>query len=65
LKEKNADVIVLNTLNDKGATFGVDTNKVTLFFRNGNKKATSLKTKVDIAKEIVDALKQLQNETVH
>ena len=65
LKEKNADVIVLNTLNDKGATFGVDTNKVTLFFRNGNKKASALKTKVDIAKEIVDALKELQNEMVH
>ena len=65
LKEKNADVIVLNTLNDKGATFGVDTNKVTLFFRNGVKKASALKTKADIAKEIVDALKELQNEMVH
>ena len=65
LKDKNADVIVLNSLNDKGAAFGVDTNKVTLFFRNGNKKASTLKTKADIAKEIVDALKKLQNEMVH
>lgn len=65
LKDKNADVIVLNTLNDKGAAFGVDTNKVTLFFRNGYKKSSTLKTKVDIAKDIVDALKELQNEMVH
>jgi phosphopantothenoylcysteine decarboxylase/phosphopantothenate--cysteine ligase len=65
LKEKNADVIVLNTLNDKGAAFGVDTNKVTLFFSNGGKITSSLKSKTAIAKEIVDALKELQNETVH
>lgn len=56
LKEKNADLIILNSLRDEGAGFGGDTNNVTLFFRNGEKKPLGLKSKKALAKEIVDAL---------
>ena len=56
LKEKNADLIVLNSLQDNGAGFGHDTNKVTLFFQNGSEKQISLKSKSALAKDIVDAI---------
>ena len=36
LKSKNADMIVLNSLNDAGAGFGFDTNQVTIFEKNGD-----------------------------
>ena len=39
LKSKNADLIVLNSLNDEGAGFGHDTNKITIFEKNGNEIA--------------------------
>ena len=56
LKEKNADFIVLNSLNDKGAGFMKDTNKVTIFHKNGEKKAFKLKPKTEVAKDIVDQI---------
>lgn len=56
LKEKGADCIVLNSLRDKGAGFGVDTNKVTIYFRNGEEKALPLQSKTDLAKDIVDTI---------
>ena len=37
LRKKNADMIVLNSLNDKGAGFGHDTNKITIFEKKGKK----------------------------
>jgi phosphopantothenoylcysteine decarboxylase/phosphopantothenate--cysteine ligase len=59
LKEKNADLIVLNSLNDAGAGFGHDTNKVTLFFRDGQQRSIELKSKTGIAKDIVDSIIEL------
>lgn len=56
LKEKNADIIVLNSLNDAGAGFGHDTNKVTLFFKNRKEKQIELKSKSALARDIVDAI---------
>ena len=56
LKEKKADLIVLNSLQDKGAGFGHDTNKVKLFFQNGDEKQIELKPKPALAKDIVDAI---------
>jgi phosphopantothenoylcysteine decarboxylase/phosphopantothenate--cysteine ligase len=53
---KNFDLIVLNSLNDKGAGFAHDTNKVTLIDRAGSKKEFSLKSKKDVAKDIVNAI---------
>src|SRR6476620_2381485 len=59
MKDKNADMLVLNSLNDEGAGFGYDTNKVTFFFKNGNKKEFGLKSKKLLAKDIVDAITEL------
>ena len=59
LKEKNADLIVLNSLNDVGAGFGHETNKVTIFFNNGRKIETGLKSKNSLAKDIVDSIMEL------
>ncbi|HEX6335228.1 MAG TPA: bifunctional phosphopantothenoylcysteine decarboxylase/phosphopantothenate--cysteine ligase CoaBC [Flavisolibacter sp.] len=59
LEDKNADLMVLNSLNDEGAGFGGDTNKVTLFFRDGKEKRFELKTKAAVAKDIVDSITEL------
>lgn len=59
LKDKNADLIVLNSLNDEGAGFGYDTNKVSLFFRNGEERSLPLKPKTELAKDIVDTIIEL------
>ena len=53
---QNFDLIVLNSLNDKGAGFAHDTNKVTLIDRAGSKREFSLKSKKDVAKDIVIAI---------
>lgn len=58
LKKKNLDFIVLNSLKDEGAGFAVDTNKVTIFDSHKNKTELSLKSKYEIAKEIVLFLEQ-------
>ncbi len=56
LKSKNADLIVLNSLQDAGAGFGVDTNKVTIFDREGNEYEFGMKSKTAVAKDIVDMI---------
>ncbi len=58
LEAKNADLIVLNSLNDKGAGFGKDTNKVTIFDKNKKEYTFPVKTKTEVAKDIVDTIKQ-------
>ena len=54
LKKKNFDLIVLNSLNDKGAGFQNNTNKVTFFDKNNNEHKFELKSKTDVAQDIVD-----------
>jgi len=54
LVKKNADMIVLNSLNDAGAGFGHDTNKVTIFEKDGNELVYEQKSKQQVAKDIVD-----------
>jgi phosphopantothenoylcysteine decarboxylase/phosphopantothenate--cysteine ligase len=61
LEEKNFDMIVLNSLKDAGAGFKYDTNKVTLFFKNGEKEVTELLPKKQIAALIVENIKKLFN----
>lgn len=56
MQRKNLDMIVLNSLNDKGAGFGGDTNKVTIMNREGEKSVYDLKTKVEVAKDIADKI---------
>lgn len=53
LEKKNLDFIVLNSLRDPGAGFGVDTNRVTIISRNGQSHTTPLLSKAMIAEEIV------------
>lgn len=53
LERKNADLIVLNSLQDKGAGFAHDTNKVTLVGRDGFKQALPLQSKTEVAQAIV------------
>jgi phosphopantothenoylcysteine decarboxylase / phosphopantothenate---cysteine ligase len=59
LKNKNADLIILNSLNDEGAGFGVDTNTVTIFMKDGNAKKIGINSKKIIAKNIVDTILSL------
>ncbi len=56
LEKKNLDFIVLNSLRDKGAGFGCDTNKVTFLHRDGRVEEGSLKSKRAVAKDIADRL---------
>lgn len=53
LERKNLDYIVLNSLRDKGAGFGVDTNKVTIIRRDGTAHALPLMDKREVARQIV------------
>jgi phosphopantothenoylcysteine decarboxylase/phosphopantothenate--cysteine ligase len=56
LYDKNLDLIVMNSLNDTGAGFNYDTNKVTLFDKQGNVKELPLKSKQEVAEDIVSAI---------
>jgi len=62
LVEKNADMIILNSLNDKGAGFGFDTNKITIFNKSGKVQTFNTKSKEAVAKDIVNAIIQLYDE---
>lgn len=62
LRRKNLDFIVLNSLNDKGAGFRCDTNKVTII--EPDKSTTyPLKTKTEVARDIIDKLTCLIHST--
>lgn len=57
LESKNLDFIVLNSLRDQGAGFGVDTNRISIFDRTG-RTDFPLESKRDAAVHIVDRIKQ-------
>ncbi len=59
LRKKNADVIVLNSLNEKNSVFGSDMNKVTIFEKGGKEFQFEAKSKQDVAKDIVDTIIRL------
>lgn len=61
LKEKNADMIVLNSLNDEGAGFGHDTNKITLVYQDGEHVTFPLQTKKEAAEAIVNHILELKH----
>ena len=56
IKNKNLDLIVLNSLNETGAGFGYDTNKICIIDKEGKKQDFELKQKTEVAVDIVDAL---------
>lgn len=59
LARKNADLIVLNSMNDPGAGFGHDTNKITIFDKSGQEFAFGTRHKNEVAKDIVDTIIRL------
>ena len=57
LKRKNCDLLILNSLNDEGAGFGHDTNQVTILDRHNNISTFELKSKAEVAIDILQAIK--------
>lgn len=62
LKEKNADMIVLNSLKDNGAGFGYNTNKIAIFDANKKEYKFLVKSKKEVASDIVNTIIQFRNE---
>lgn len=54
MAKKNLDYIVLNSLNDAGAGFKYDTNKVSILRKNGDRTDFGLKSKYEVASDIID-----------
>lgn len=54
IEKKNLDYIVLNSLQDKGAGFQHDTNKIAIIDKDGKRKDFALKDKKNVAKDIID-----------
>ncbi|MBL6444916.1 bifunctional phosphopantothenoylcysteine decarboxylase/phosphopantothenate--cysteine ligase CoaBC [Fulvivirga sp. 29W222] len=61
IKSKNFDLIVLNSLNDKGAGFGHDTNKISIIDKQNNVRDFELKSKTDVAKDIINTIIEVIN----
>jgi len=59
LVKKNLDFIILNSLNDKGAGFQVDTNKITIIDKDNNQQFFELKSKKEVAVDIVEKIKSI------
>ena len=53
LNKKNLDLIVLNSLNDKGAGFKSDTNKITLISKDNKIVSFNVKLKEEVANDIL------------
>lgn len=59
LRRKNLDMIVLNSLRVPGAGFRTDTNQVSICYPDGSRKDYSLKSKHEVARDIIDAITEL------
>ncbi|WP_124979945.1 bifunctional phosphopantothenoylcysteine decarboxylase/phosphopantothenate--cysteine ligase CoaBC [Nonlabens xiamenensis] len=55
-EKKQTDLLILNSMRDKGAGFGKDTNKISIIDKNKNVKAFDTKLKAEVAKDIVDEI---------
>ena len=64
LRKKNLDFIVLNSLQDKGAGFKHNTNKITILDKYNNMREYELKSKMAVAGDIVEKIVSLLPETV-
>ena len=62
LHQKNLDWIVLNSLRDSGAGFGHDTNKITVMDRAGQVRSFDLKTKEEVADDLLTLVEEKWNE---
>ncbi|MNY37100.1 Coenzyme A biosynthesis bifunctional protein CoaBC [compost metagenome] len=59
LAKKNLDLIVLNSLNDNGAGFKTDTNKITIFNKAAEKTVFETKSKTEVAADICNEILKL------
>jgi phosphopantothenoylcysteine decarboxylase/phosphopantothenate--cysteine ligase len=59
LKKKNFDLVVLNSINDKGAGFRHDTNKISIVGKNNKLTKFGLKSKSDVAMDILTAIENI------
>ncbi len=59
LDSKHLDMIVLNSLRDAGAGFGTDTNKVTIYTADGRRIPFDVKSKAEVAADILDTIESL------
>ena len=62
LESKNADFIVLNSLNDRGAGFKLDTNKVTFIYPDNKSVELELKSKSEVANDIANTVKKILDD---
>ncbi|HET8854372.1 MAG TPA: bifunctional phosphopantothenoylcysteine decarboxylase/phosphopantothenate--cysteine ligase CoaBC, partial [Salinimicrobium sp.] len=62
LRKKNLDFIVLNSLVDKGAGFKTETNKICIIFKGGKQKSFPLKSKKEVAADIINEIILLLDE---
>lgn len=62
LEKKNLDLIVLNSLEDEGAGFGTETNRITMIDKKGRTEAYGLKKKTEVARDIVEKTINLLND---
>jgi len=62
IKKKNLDFIVLNSMNDRGAGFKNDTNKITIIDKNNKATNFELKHKREVAKDIVEKIISISNK---
>jgi len=62
LERKNMDLIVLNSLEDAGAGFGTETNRITMIDRKGRVETFDLKKKREVARDIVEKTINLLND---
>ncbi len=65
LESKNLDFIVLNSLQDQGAGFAHDTNKITILFRDNQLLSFPLKEKAQVAEDILDQVVSLWKQKKH
>ena len=61
LTRKNLDFIVLNSLQDQGAGFGGNTNKIRIYSKDGKNVSYDLKSKQEVANDIVDAICKIEH----
>ena len=61
LSSKKLDMIVLNSLNDNGAGFGFNTNKISIFDKEGNEYTFPLQSKKEVAKDLVNKIIDYRN----
>ena len=65
LVKKNFDMVIMNSMNDPNATFGFDTNKVTIVRNDFTRKEFSLKSKTEVAQDIVNEIAEIIHKNAH